>query len=117
MTEVSNFNGSSNNSIGSASGSVATGFGDGSPLAVTFSDPSPNTSFFHSRSNFAYASFAVAVLLGDVNTDGDVNFLDIAPFIARLFDSVFQAEADMNGDGVVSFADISLFIEALSQQG
>ena len=52
-----------------------------------------------------------------MNTDGDVNFLDIAPFIARLFDSVFQAEADMNGDGVVSFADISLFIEALSQQG
>ena len=60
LTEVSNFNGSSNNSIGSASGSVATGFGDGSPLEVTFSDPSPNATFFHSRSNFAYASFAVA---------------------------------------------------------
>ena len=58
-----------------------------------------------------------AVLLGDVNTDGDVNFSDIAPFIARLFDNIFQAEADMNGDGVVSFADISLFIEALSQPG
>ena len=58
-----------------------------------------------------------AVLLGDVNTDGDVNFSDIAPFITRLFDNIFQAEADMNGDGVVSFADISLFIEALSQPG
>ena len=60
LTEVSDFNGPSNNSIGSASGSVATGFRNGAVPSFSFSDPSPNNSFFHSRSNVAFASFAAS---------------------------------------------------------
>ena len=57
------------------------------------------------------------VLLGDVNLDGLVNFLDISPFISRLADMENQAEADLNEDGVVNFLDISPFIQALTNGG
>ena len=56
------------------------------------------------------------ILLGDVNQDGAVNFLDISPFILVLSSGGFQAEADCNGDGVVDFLDISPFIGILSNQ-
>lgn len=59
----------------------------------------------------------VPVLLGDVNTDGVVNFFDIAPFIALLSTETFQIEADMNQNGIVSFSDIAPFIVALSSNG
>ena len=54
------------------------------------------------------------VLLGDVNLDGQVTFLDISPFIALLSSGTLQAEADVNEDGAVSFLDISVFIGILS---
>ena len=53
-------------------------------------------------------------LLGDVNLDGIVNFLDIAPFISRLSTSDFQFEADIDGNGTVNFLDIAPFIGILA---
>ena len=53
-------------------------------------------------------------LLGDVNLDGDVNFIDISPFIALLTSGDFQAEADINLDDEVSFLDIPHFISILT---
>lgn len=61
-----------------------------------------------------YDVVATAILLGDVNQDGDVNFLDIVPFVALLSISDYQAEADINEDGGVTFLDISPFIALLS---
>ena len=58
---------------------------------------------------------ASSVLLGDVNLDGIVNFLDISPFIGRLSTGTFQVEADTNENGRVDFLDISPFIVLLSQ--
>ena len=55
-------------------------------------------------------------VLGDVNGDGIVNFLDISPFIGVLTSGDFQNEADINRDGIVSFLDISPFIGVLSNQ-
>lgn len=55
-------------------------------------------------------------LLGDVDLDGFVTFLDISPFIALLSSSGFQAEADCNEDGMVTFLDIAPFISILSGQ-
>ena len=52
-------------------------------------------------------------LLGDVNLDGDVNFMDIPPFIALLISGDFQAEGDINLDDEVSFLDIPPFISIL----
>lgn len=55
-------------------------------------------------------------LLGDVNLDGVVNFLDISPFIALLSAGDFQAEADIDQNEAVDFLDISPFIAILSGQ-
>jgi len=53
-------------------------------------------------------------LLGDVNLDGVVDFLDISPFITVLATGGFQEEADIDGNGAVDFLDISGFILILS---
>ena len=59
-----------------------------------------------------------APLLGDVNLDGVVNFLDIVPFINLLANTnVFQEEGDLNEDGVINFRDISPFIQVLAGGG
>ena len=55
-----------------------------------------------------------AVLLGDVDQDGVVNFLDIASFIVILTNGPYLAEADCNEDGVVDFLDIDPFIAILT---
>ena len=57
---------------------------------------------------------ADAVLLGDVNLDGVVNLLDVDPFIDRLTNGTFQAEADVNEDGVVNLLDVDPFIDLLA---
>jgi len=57
-----------------------------------------------------------AILVGDVNLDGAVNFLDILPFISRQAGVEFQEEADINLDGFVNFLDIVPFIRLLTRQ-
>ena len=54
------------------------------------------------------------VVIGDVNFDGVVNFLDIAPFIEALSGGEFVEQADTDQDGSVSFFDIDRFIALLS---
>jgi hypothetical protein len=54
------------------------------------------------------------VLLGDVNRDGAVNLLDVAPFVLLLQTGAYQIEADINQDGFVNLADVSPFIDLLS---
>ena len=58
--------------------------------------------------------FGDSLLVGDANLDGDVNFLDISPFISLLSSTSFLDEADVNRDGDVNFLDISPFISLLS---
>ena len=53
-------------------------------------------------------------LLGDVNRDGIVNFLDITPFIRVLTGDTPQIEADIDGNGLVNFLDITPFIAILT---
>ena len=117
LMQVSDFAGGNDDQVGSAISIVASGFGTGSDHQIVFNDLGPDNSG-NARSNAAFASFAVAdtteTLLGDVNLDQVVNFLDISPFIALLSAPTFQEEADINGDGVVSFLDISPFIGILS---
>ena len=66
----------------------------------------------------ALAAFGLTeILLGDVNQDGAVDFLDISPFIGLLSSGEFQAEADIDDSGVVDFLDISPFIVILGGGG
>ena len=61
-------------------------------------------------------AFELPFLLGDVNQDGVVSFLDISPFISVLSTGMFLDAADTNGDGEVNFLDITPFIALLSSQ-
>ncbi len=54
------------------------------------------------------------VLLGDVNRDGDVNLLDVMPFIAILSSMKYQVEADINEDGEVDLLDVLPFVTILT---
>jgi len=54
------------------------------------------------------------VLLGDCNFDGELNFLDIGPFIVILSTGDFFEEADIDENGDVNFLDIGPFISLLS---
>ena len=54
------------------------------------------------------------VLLGDVNQDGLVNLLDVAPFIAVLSSGNYQGAADCNKDGTVNLLDVDPFVAILT---
>ena len=68
----------------------------------------------YSVSYSGFQNLPFALLKGDVNLDGGVNFLDISPFIGVLSEGGFQAQADINCDGEVNFLDISPFISILA---
>ena len=69
---------------------------------------------FDSGTGFTSITAVSPVLLGDVNLNGTVDFLDIAPFISILSTGAFQAEADVDQSGSVDFLDILPFIGILS---
>ncbi len=63
-----------------------------------------------------------AIMPGDVNCDGLINFFDIDPFVLALFDPAAYAAqypscnisyADVSGDGLVNFFDIDPFVAVL----
>jgi hypothetical protein len=51
--------------------------------------------------------------LGDVNLDGEVNGLDVDPFVGLVTSGGFQTEADMNEDGAVNGLDVDPFVAAV----
>ena len=53
-------------------------------------------------------------LLGDVNCDGNVDLLDVAPFVALITSGDFEAKGDINDDGVVDLLDVGPFVDLLS---
>ena len=64
--------------------------------------------------DFVILNSVTVLVLGDVNQDGVVNFLDITPFISILSGENFLEEADINQDSIVNFLDITPFISILS---
>ena len=59
-------------------------------------------------------SFGESQLLGDVNGDGEVNLLDVSPFVELISSGGFSDNADVNFDGVVDLLDIGPFIDLLT---
>lgn len=57
---------------------------------------------------------AATIALGDVNLDGNVDLLDVAPFVALLNEGGYQIEADINYDGSVNLLDVAPFVDLLS---
>ncbi|MEM9410617.1 MAG: dockerin type I domain-containing protein [Planctomycetota bacterium] len=54
---------------------------------------------------------------GDVNQDGEVDLLDVQPFIDLLANGEYRYEADTNCDGDVNLLDVNGFIAILSGVG
>jgi hypothetical protein len=52
-------------------------------------------------------------LLGDVNSDGQVNGLDVDPFVDTLLNGPYDPTGDMNEDGAVNGLDVDLFVAAI----
>ena len=98
-----NFTGSTGNGDG-----LASGFNDRGQIAFAAG--------FSDGSSGIFVSDSVSVLLGDVNQDELVNFLDIPTFISILSDGEFLEEADINRDEAVNFLDIFPFIALLTGQ-
>ena len=51
--------------------------------------------------------------LGDLNGDGTVDLLDVAPFVDAIIAGTFVCEGDINEDGVVDLLDVQPFIDIL----
>ena len=58
--------------------------------------------------------FVADAIIGDVNGDGVLDLLDVAPFIKILTSGVFQVVADINEDGVVDLLDVGPFVDLLA---
>ena len=93
---------------------------DGSPFSV---DLITTNGFFASDNDFVSNGATLTVtlvsnvgniILGDVDQDGVVTFLDIPAFIDALISGMFVDQADVNQDGVVDFSDIPVFIAILN---
>ena len=84
-------------------------------IGASGADPNGNSSAGESYVVFGIASVS-GPLIGDVNQDDAINFLDIAPFISLLAAGDFLEEADINSDGAVNFLDIAPFIDVLGSQ-
>ncbi len=83
-------------------------------IQLTIGEDSVESTDFEFGSS-TFGSFgADEVLLGDVNLSGEVDFLDISPFIGLLSSGEFQVEADIDQNQSVDFLDISPFIGILS---
>ena len=53
-------------------------------------------------------------IVGDMNEDGEVNLLDVAPFIDLLSTGTFHFCGDINADGQFNLLDVAPFIELLT---
>ena len=51
---------------------------------------------------------------GDVNQDGEVDLLDVAPFVDLVTGGAFQCEGDINDDGEVDLLDVAGFVAILT---
>ena len=54
------------------------------------------------------------LLLGDVDQDGNIDLLDVFPFVEILSENGFTLEADLNLDGAVDLNDVPFFVHAIS---
>ncbi len=66
---------------------------------------------------FAYVDFSTPFkfpVVGDVNCDGVVDLLDVAPFVELITTNTFSLKADINEDGVVDLLDVEPFVNLLT---
>jgi hypothetical protein len=60
------------------------------------------------------AGFAI---LGDINSDGTLNILDIVALIGYVFNDNENPDADLNGDGTVNIVDVVMLVNLVLNWG
>ena len=101
---------------------VYTGGGTGSYgswdlTTATFSEILPLPGFedpIGTGYEFEIAISGVGILLGDLNCDGEVDLLDVAPFVDLITSGGFSAKGDFDGDGEVTILDVAPFVALLT---
>ena len=58
--------------------------------------------------------YSTFTFVGDVNNDGLVNLLDVAPFVEAISSGLFVLAADVTEDGFVNLLDVGPFVKLLS---
>ena len=90
-----------------------SGFSDGSAFSSTVT-----VEALAAGTEFAAVLDAIAedtdVLVGDVNCDGSIDLLDVAPFVALVTTGDFSEKADINADGNVDLLDVAPFVTLLT---
>ena len=69
------------------------------------------------QGGFVLESIDVAIpnlRFGDMNQDGNVNLLDVSPFVQAIASGGYVVEADTNKDGNVNLLDVATFIQLLT---
>ena len=59
-------------------------------------------------------AISMEVLLGDINCDGAVNLLDVAPFVDLISSGEFSPKGDFDSDGAVNLLDVAPFVNAIA---
>ncbi len=85
---------------------------DGELLLLVGTDPRTNGS--GQSGEGAILRVGPEFVLGDINQDGVIDLLDVAPFVDLIVSGEFQSEADLNGDGVVNLQDVAPFVDLLT---
>ena len=89
-------------------------FVDGTAFSLALNSDLSQGDFISPDATLTVTLVPPPIILGDVNQDGVVTFLDINPFISILSTGGFLEQADCNLDGVVTFLDINPFIQILA---
>ena len=55
-------------------------------------------------------------LIGDLNCDGNVDLLDVSPFVSFLSSSGYSPRGDINDDGMMNLLDVAPFVDLLVGQ-
>ena len=64
--------------------------------------------------NFSFSADGGDVLVGDLNCDGNIDLLDVGPFVDLLTSGGFDPKGDINGDTFVDLLDVGPFVELLT---
>jgi len=56
-------------------------------------------------------------ILGDINSDGTLNILDIVALIGYVFNDNENSDADLNGDGTVNIVDVVMLVNLVLNWG
>ena len=77
--------------------------------------PTPLSTFYSEEQAAArLTAISMDVLLGDINCDGAVNLLDVAPFVELISSGEFSPKGDFDSNGAVNLLDVAPFVNAIA---